>query len=336
MQPLSLTQEEFNALSPAYVSPELVIRPFDLRRIHVGGDRFYYRIEDGAVIWYKGVTSLTGNYKEKNVANILSDWALNNFNSPKERDEFMDHAADYGTFVHTMTEDVLIRSCIGGTPFDLDTDVEDWYEKATSRHKHPGWINKAKEDLLFFINYFNSVQFKPLAIEIQLYSDTLGLAGTADNIGWITNPKTGAKNLAIIDLKTGRSSAKKYDYLLQLYIYKLMWEEHFPQFGEVTKLINIQPKEVRASRSGKPKFEANVTDWTPNEIEAAKIMLEGKLTLDRAFAKLASKDATEKTSFRYSGKIGLGLDVDDAIQVSNYEGAILTAWQQWGTEQHDF
>jgi len=59
-------------------------------------------------------------------------------------------------------------------------------------------------------------------IEVQLYSDKLKLAGTADCVGMYDG------NLSIIDYKTKRSDQRVeyiHDYFIQTSIYATMWEE---------------------------------------------------------------------------------------------------------------
>ena len=72
-----------------------------------------------------------------------------------------------------------------------------------------------------FIPYLNKIDIIH-GIEAKLYSNVMGLAGTADCIGMYNG------KLSIIDYKTKRSSQRKEwmtDYFIQTSCYARMWEE---------------------------------------------------------------------------------------------------------------
>lgn len=106
-----------------------------------------------------------------------------------------------------------------------------------------------------FIPYLNKIS-NIYGIEVKLYSDSMGLAGTADGIVEYDG------KLSIIDYKTKRSSQKEewiIDYFIQTAAYAKMWKEITGQTIErVVILVSSEKNTIQEFISEPQKYYSNL------------------------------------------------------------------------------
>jgi len=155
-----------------------------------------YRVPSGKL--YPSQSSVVGAIQDKS---FLEDWKKRI--GEKEAKRISDHAAKRGTAVHLLSELYLIASP------DFEFTKRKTMPDALANF---GAIQRQLNDV-------SDVR----AIELQMYSDELRIAGTADLIA------TYRGKLCIIDYKTSRKPKKREwidHYFMQAAGYSQMWQEH--------------------------------------------------------------------------------------------------------------
>jgi hypothetical protein len=127
-------------------------------------------------------------------------------------DYLMREAQEFGKKIHRLTEqfDVQPDRPINVREYDVDGKVVFEYD------------NRTWEFLSRYVDFRQRFPIKLLAIEQSLCSDNLKVGGTIDRIFELNGERY------LVDIKTGGAIYKEYS--LQLYAYKLLWEEAFPDY----------------------------------------------------------------------------------------------------------
>ena len=170
-----------------------LFKPID----QINGEDFRrYRVPSGKL--YPSQSSVVGAIQDKS---FLDDWRKRD--GQKEADRISAHASARGTAVHLLSELYLTR--------------DDTFEMIRRKTMPDALAN------------FNAIQRQlgyvtdVRAIELQMYTDKLRIAGTADLIAkW-------RGKLCVIDYKTSRKVKKREwidHYFMQAAGYAQMWEEH--------------------------------------------------------------------------------------------------------------
>lgn len=243
-----LTAEEMRA---AYFNEDALREPsYKLYRLNEAGHRYYYRFEDGEPVFYPSVTTLIRQTTP--TSPFLIQWMVQNGDAATEK---RDMAAAYGTFMHREFERLIITRT-----YDLDGAAESlrqYMEQENIADKYYfEWLPRIKKDILAFAQFLKDYEVKPLAIEIALVHPRWKFAGAIDLPCEMTWKKK--RVIAIIDFKSGRNGFYE-DYELQLGLYKMMWDETYPE-KPCEMLFNFSPKDWRTAPSYNLK---NQTD-SPN------------------------------------------------------------------------
>ena len=235
-------------VKPSYLN-DIYIRekPHLLYRFDEYGSRFYYEIDElNNPVFYTSVTSKISQVKPLD-RNII-EWACN-LGSYENYIKELNKRANYGTLIHILYDYIVLNKTI-----DLN-DLE-MICKAMSEENHLNVdikynLKRIEKSVVGFYYWFNEWKVDPIATEICLRSKKLGLAGALDLVAYITNPKTGAESLTIIDYKTSKQVFESH--IIQLYIYRDLFIENFPEFEDV-KMANFFPNDFRniESKTGKP------------------------------------------------------------------------------------
>lgn len=249
-------------MMPVFFNSKALREPaLRLYQLNTRGLRYYYYFDkDGAPVFLPSVTTVLRKTMPENV--FLTDWKLSL--GKDKADAYTAERAAYGTFLHGQIERLVVNRT-----YDLD-GLKDELAKYIDREALPtGFINYAEElkrDLLAFAQFMWDYDIKPYAVEIALTSQW-GFAGMIDLVADIRKwPRTeegkaiekaagDEKKLskiaekakervdAIIDFKSGKKGFYE-EYEIQLGMYKLMWDEWFPDI-EVQALYNWSPKDWR-------------------------------------------------------------------------------------------
>lgn len=230
-----LTAEEMRAVY--FNHDALKEPPYRLYRLNEAGHRYYYRFEDGEPVFYPSVTTLIRQTTP--TSPFLIQWMVQNGDAATEK---RDMAAAYGTFMHIQFERLVITR-----QYDLDK-ADDVLREYMEQENIPDkyffdWRDRIRKDVLAFAQFLKDYEVKPLAVEIALVHPRWKFAGAIDLPCEMTWKKKRIR--AIIDFKSGRNGFYE-DYELQLGLYKMMWDETYPE-QEVERIFNFSPKDWRKS-----------------------------------------------------------------------------------------
>ena len=137
-----------------------------------------YRLKDNTIV--PGTTTITGILNKPALVKWANNLGLQGIDSTKYRDA----AADVGTLAHHMAECDLRG---------VEPDLSEY---------SPTEVNKAENALIKFWDYRDEHQLEPILVEGKLVSEKYRYGGQIDFYGKRDNV------LAIIDLKTGKPSAR--------------------------------------------------------------------------------------------------------------------------------
>ncbi len=127
---------------------------------------------------------------------------------------YLENAAERGTIVHQLTDDYDY----GG----IDLLDDEWVEENYEYYNY----------VIAYANFTKQYPNKPITSEEQLYSEKYDFAGTLDLVKYIDG------EIAIVDKKTSKTISKLRS-VLQLNLYRLMWNENHPDL-KCDKLYILQ------------------------------------------------------------------------------------------------
>ena len=169
-----MTREEVEALF--FDTEALVEQPKPVYRLDAASHRYYYSFDKkGEPEFFDSVTTLIKKTTPTGFG--LSKWMVDNFQSYEEMSAYVESRADYGTFMHSIIQDLLIAG-----RFDLDKLPEKLLDYMAANKLPQTFINHADEfrrDLMAFAAFMVEYKVKPLAIELVLTHPD-GYAGAID------------------------------------------------------------------------------------------------------------------------------------------------------------
>jgi len=259
-----LTLEEMKALY--YDADALRLQPRAVYRVGGTSQRVYYTLNAGnEPFFYSSVTSAIA--RNMPTSPFLIKWIADK--GIDEAEAYKNERADYGTFLHIELGNLLIWRKL-----DLDS-IEDRLLAYIDEKKLPANFiyhsEELRKDILAFAQFVIDYKVKPLAVEIILADEELGMAGAIDmpcemtieekgffgevyksgvNKGLAKETKKETTIRAIVDFKSGRKGFNE-NHEVQLEIYRRIWNKNFPEL-EVEKLFNWSPNEWRG---GTPTYK---------------------------------------------------------------------------------
>jgi len=204
---------------------------------HNPGDRRYARVNEyGRVVWYPSVTTII-KATSPTPPGLMAWYAKHGIDGANE---LRDEAAERGTEMHLNFERYL-----RGETVELALQTQ-FQAKA----------------LISFDAFCREYRVEPVGIEVMLWNDDLCYAGACDLIAYMTDPKSGARELCIVDFKSGTSSYD--DHAVQTEMYRQAWNELCegkPEF-HVERHFNWHPRDWR--RSPTYNLKENTGDVDPS------------------------------------------------------------------------
>jgi hypothetical protein len=254
-----LTLEEMKALY--YDENAIRAQPRIVYRVGGTSKRVYYTLDEaGEPFFYSSVT--TAIARNMPTSPHLIKWIAEM--GIEEAEAYKEERADYGTFLHIEISTLLIWRKL-----DLDSLEDRLLAYMEEKRLPAGFIYHAEElrkDVLAFAQFVIDYKVRPLAVEIILADEEMGMAGAIDmpcemtitekgffgevyksgvNKGLAKETKRETVIRAIVDFKSGRKGF--YDtHEAQLEIYRKIWNKNFPDL-EVDKLYNWAPNEWRGA-----------------------------------------------------------------------------------------
>jgi len=316
---------DIETVTADYTAPSFPTLPI-LRRLQIYGERYYYKLVRGAkegldsVRFYNSVTSVT--HKTVGDKGQLIKWAASKGDNYQQE---MEQAAAYGTLVHHFLprlaeyrQDLIeLPTAYREAALSMRSNKETNYLLENQSQLLP----KLTKDLYAIHCLLTDLDFKPLAVELCLSSDVLGVAGALDLVGWISLDKP---TLAILDLKTGCRDGNFYaDYEAQLAIYAMLWNDNpelVAAYGKVETICNFSPKDYPVG--ARTFYNLKVWDWEKAYAEALSYLqiFERNHAADSGGLAIAQKKLQLIT-----GSVGLNGGQPERV-VKTYE--------QFVTEQH--
>lgn len=285
---LGTTAEQMKAMY--FNATQLKEVNYRLYQLNSRGERYYYTFsEDGEPIFFPSVTTILHKVAPEN--KILTEWKLS---LGKEQSEaYTAERAAYGTFLHGQLEKLIIARAI-----DLDT-IKDELVLYAESHKltesfAESHIEEAKADIVAFAKWIKDYDVRPYAVEIALYSPSLGCAGMIDLVANLreyslddeqkavekagadaekvakAHEKYGARIDAIVDFKSGKKGFYE-SYEIQLEIYRRMWNEQFPD-TPIERIFNIAPKNWLGTVKKVPSYSFEEQTDKPSALKIEPIL----------------------------------------------------------------
>lgn len=267
---LGTTTEQMKALY--FASTQLHEPAYRLWQLNARGERFYYTIDaEGNPVFFPSVTTILRNVMPEN--KFLTEWKLSM--GKEEALAYTMERANYGSMVHGFLASLMISR-----RYNLDT-LRDDIAKYVEREKLPeGFIDahedEAKADIIAFAKWMKEYDVRPYAVEVSLYSPSMGYAGMIDLVCNMREfsfedekkaiekadgdekklakiaEKFSSRLDAIVDFKSGKKGF--YDeYAIQLELYRMMWNENFPD-KPIGRIFNIAPKDWTKTSGKKPSY----------------------------------------------------------------------------------
>lgn len=253
-----ITVEEMGALY--FDADALKAQPRKVYRVGGTAERVYYTFdENGEPFFYESVT--TGLAKVMPTSPYLIDWKMDLGKDESER--FTQERADYGTFLHIECSTLLIQK----GRYDLDglrDKLKQYIEEKALPVNFIYHEEELKKDVLAFAQWCIDYKVKPLAIEIILADEELGMGGALDlpceitieekgyfgevyksgiNKGLPKETKRATTKRVIVDMKSGRKGFYAA-HIHQLEIYRIIWNKHYPE-TPIDECYNWAPKNWR-------------------------------------------------------------------------------------------
>ena len=268
--PVGVSAEEMKALY--FNATQLRESNYYLWQLNVRGERYYcVENEPGKTLFFPSVTTILRKVMPEN--KFLTEWKLSL--GKEESAAYTMERANYGTFIHGQLARLMISR-----KYNLD-EVREELCKYVEREKLPvGFVDaheeEAKADIKAFATWMWEYDVIPYAIEISLYSPTMGIAGMIDLVCnmrecprsdeskaiekakgdsaklAMIEEKFSARLNAIVDFKSGKKGF--YDeYAIQLELYRRMWNENYPD-TPIDRIFNVAPKDWMRTVNKKPSF----------------------------------------------------------------------------------
>lgn len=316
---IGTTTEEMQAL---YFNATQLHEPnYKLWQLNSKGKRYYYRYEGNEPIFYPSVTTVLHNVMPEN--KYLTEWKLN---LGKEQSlAYTMERASYGTFIHGQLAELMIART-----YNLDDARERLTRYVEKEQLAVGFIDaheeEAKADITAFAKWMRDYDVQPYAVEVALYSPSMGLAGMIDCVCSLRTyskaderkdtekadgdekklakiaEKASQRINAIVDFKSGKKGF--YDeYAIQLELYRRMWNENFPD-TPIERIFNIAPKDWLGTVKKVPSY--SFEEQTENPILS-------RVDLLVALYKLSEEE--EKKVVLINGILSLDKDEENNVQV---------------------
>ena len=235
--------------------------PPRIYRYDQGEQRYYARVmeQDGGVpriTWFPSVTTVIRNTTA--LPPHLLKWYADK--GMDEANTIRDTAAEYGTTFHMYAALLMAGHTIPGPEFAVMDP-------------------RLQKDIVALVAFIREHDVEPLAVEMLMASDALGIAGTVDMVArmkW-----RGARVTAVVDFKTSAGLYREHE--LQVEMYRQMWNETYG---------GHELSEPLAKDYGlptvKPYFVAHSFLWRPKDWRSAPTYelkeVEGNISYEEVLA----------------------------------------------------
>lgn len=311
----------------------ILLKPRTVYRMDNRGRRFYFVFDENNKPKFAiSVTSFIA--ASLPTSPYLVDWMIAQ-GSREQANQARDEAAAYGTLLHREIGTFLIQK-----RYDLDQAanvVAAYVEAEKLPFKCLKWTEKLKRDLAAFAQFCIDVDFKPIAIEMMLLDEKLGLGGAIDIMGEMNVEeagfygevyKTGAnagkpketkmkrRVRAIVDIKSGRNGFYE-THEVQLKAYRTIWNNYFTEYP-VQKCFNWAPSDWRTNPGYKLKDQTD----TPKSFKFDYLL---------AIAQIEAAERDVETTL-VSGVMELNKPLENNVKTLGVDQVVLMAVERFQKE----
>jgi len=210
-----------------------------IARVMINGERYYFQRDKGLA------TRLLPS-----VTTFLSRWIPKPYHLEKYIREsgedgiaHRDRRAAYGTCMHVLIER-LVKAKYNLEPGAPRAAAYEFIGADATEAE----ITDLQKDLCAFAVWAKAHDLFVVALEVPLYSETIGISGMCDLVGIITikEGKETHRINVIIDFKSGRKGFYE-THAFQLHIYRDLWNEMYGDVFAVKRVFNWGPKDWKKS-----------------------------------------------------------------------------------------
>ncbi len=257
-----VTCEEVETL---FAEPILFV-PYKLFRINtINGARIYFRQDEfGTYRFYLGTTSLSQLLPMS--PQLLAAWCKRGYEGMKRH---MYVRSLHGSFFHKIVAEFAKERYFPKIEKIWEKDYSEYLRLyRVEENLHHSMQDEMRKDILSYLKWACDYKVKPLAVELALCSDTLGVATLEDCIAIIDDrvisettgkeklnrrrkgeaeprPKFG-EHLSITDFKTSKAGHFE-SHILQGEANQELFVENFPELGAPKAFYNMNPKNWRGT-----------------------------------------------------------------------------------------
>lgn len=245
---------------------QILAVPYRLYRINtLNGARIYFRQDDmGTYLFYLGTTTLSGLLPMS--PQLLAAWCKRGYEGMKR---YMLVRSWHGSFFHKVVAEFAKSRYFPKIETIWEKDYLEYLKMyGVEQALHFKMCDEMRKDILSYLKWVCDYKVKPLAVELALCSDLLGVATLEDCIAFVDDrvvsditgkekqnrrrkgeaeprPKLG-EHLSITDFKTSKAGHFEA-HLLQGEANQEMFVENFPELGAPKAFYNMNPKNWRGT-----------------------------------------------------------------------------------------
>jgi len=234
----------YDKIEAEYLNENYIIESRGIYRLDNNGKRYYIRYNNDKVEYAPSATTVLDDQIPKK--KYLEKWMIDNHLNYKNYLTEMKIKADYGTLLHIGFAELLQEKTIFLDDDSIKERIENYFKTTYDEyylHKNNinilKWIKRFKKDIISIICFVKDYQIKPIAIEMPLIgviNENL-IGGCVD---LICKLKIEEKDkIALIDLKSTEKDYFSESNLIQLLIYKEIWNQNFPEY-KIEQVYNLK------------------------------------------------------------------------------------------------
>jgi len=278
---------------------------YKLRRLDQGDQRWYMYTDEALDIRYC-MSATTFSSMSLGIGIELAKYMQEMGKAAADLHKY--YAAEYGTFFHIEASKALRAQeyDFGANGFVAEMRVTEWMEKKKiPMHEKWYFLRRFYKDMASLLMFMEERNVKLIGVEFPLVSYKYDLACCVDLIAEMDWQGT-RKNI-ILDFKTGAHFFK--EHVLQLELYRMMWNEHFGDIIPVDLIFNWRPNAFRLGNKPSYTLKNQTDQGVDTEGRIMTAIMEG------AF------DKQPRAQFILEGKYEVGgkKSVEQNIKILDFE-----------------
>jgi len=250
-------EDMFEVSASYFDSDALLEPPYRLLSIEGAAGRCYAAVDDDGIMLAPAWHTVADKSLPTNRA-LIEYYAKLGMAGAKAD---MTTKAAFGTIMHELFDRLVVDRRIDLSPegmWKIANSVAKWDNNVMQEYE-PSWVHRLQKCVLSFLAFVKEREVVPRAAEIGLFSKKWLFAGRLDLVCEMTFNKK--RVLAIVDYKSRSEPYESLNFVAQLYGYKMLWEENFPDMP-IDAVFNWHPPDFKkeptytlANRTKKPGWD---------------------------------------------------------------------------------